>query len=69
MADLNILREQCDRCGHTLSFHGKAAKTKCKAVGCRKGPRGKGSCVDFKPRKGAPQELRDALKASLSPAL
>jgi hypothetical protein len=38
--------EKCKRCGHAWSFHGKAMKTECKAMGCKGGPRGK-RCQGF----------------------
>lgn len=60
---MGYLQESCDRCGHSFSFHGKKAKTSCRAVGCHAG-RGGGVCPSFKAKKGASKELRQALSAS-----
>lgn len=35
MADVIDLHEQCARCGHAFSFHGKSFGTTCRAMGCK----------------------------------
>lgn len=31
------LHTKCARCGHAWSFHGKAERVQCKAMGCKGG--------------------------------
>lgn len=42
------LHERCARCGHSWSFHGKALKRECKAMGCKGGDHGV-RCEGFVP--------------------
>lgn len=58
-----IMREKCKRCGHAYSFHGRGAKTKCRAVGCKKGPKGM-SCPGFVLPVDASKELKADMRAS-----
>ena len=56
------LRESCDQCGHSFSFHSKRPDAPCKAVGCSGGPNG-WTCPAFVAREDASDELLEILGA------
>lgn len=41
------LHTKCERCGHAWSFHGKAKRVECKAMGCKGGKNG-ARCAGFR---------------------
>lgn len=57
------MREKCKRCDHPFSFHGRAASSKCRAVGCKKGPK-KHPCPGFVLPVDASDELKAAMRES-----
>lgn len=57
------MREKCKRCGHAYSFHGRGAGTKCRAVGCKKGPK-QAPCPQYVLPVDASAELKADLRAS-----